>query len=139
MRPYNEEAENGERVVFTGDDVVIDDAAATPLALLFHELATNAAKYGGLATSGGHVTITGKADGSNYVIEWVEQGGPDIAGEPRLNGFGTRLVGLSVEGQMRGRLERRWSPGGLQATITVPLDALNRSSRLHTRPSEWAS
>lgn len=139
MRPYNEESDGSERVVFSGDDVIIDDAAATPLALLFHELATNAAKYGALSRQDGHVTIVGKTTGDEYVMEWLEQGGPEVAGEPRLNGFGTRLVGLSVEGQMRGRLERRWSPTGLEATIAVPADALSRSSRLRSKPSEWAS
>ncbi len=133
MRPYNEEGD-ADRVVFSGDDVIIDDAAATPLALLFHELATNAAKYGALASPDGQVNLSGRIDGGNYLMHWTETGGPPVGAEPSLTGFGTRLVSLSVEGQMRGSVERKWRPEGLEAIISMPLDALSRSSRLQRLP-----
>jgi PAS domain S-box-containing protein len=133
MRPYNEEG-NSARVVFEGEDVTIDDAAATPLALLFHELATNAAKYGALSREGGVVKLIGTKLGDKYQMRWTESGGPKLAAEPALTGFGTRLVSMSVEGQMRGTLERHWNPDGLEAVVVMPLAALSRSSRLQRAP-----
>jgi two-component sensor histidine kinase len=113
------------RVVFEGEDVSIDDAAATPLALLFHELATNAAKYGALSRSDGKLIISTGTDGSNVTMRWREQGGPTpVAGQ--ASGFGSRLITLSVEGQLRGKLEKRWEPDGLVVDVTVPADALLR-------------
>jgi len=135
VRAYEEGAE-GQRFVFEGDDIGIDDAAATPLALLFHELATNAAKYGALSHPQGRVVITATREGENYRLEWKEKGGPEVAEPPAVNGFGTRLVGLSVEGQMRGTLERHWEPDGLRVVTVVPVEALRRSTRLRDKPEE---
>ena len=130
MRPYN--AEEKTRVTFMGDDARVDDAAATPVALLFHELATNSAKYGALSQSQGNVTITGRIDADSYWLNWQESGGPPVVEPTTLGGFGTRLVQLSVEGQMRGQLERHWRAEGLEVSIKLPVDALSRSARLLT-------
>ncbi|MBX3569378.1 MAG: PAS domain-containing protein [Rhizobiaceae bacterium] len=119
-----------QRIVFSGDDAALDDAAATPIALLVHELATNAAKYGALAVQEGRVTIDGQADGDSYELTWRERGGEPIDGPPAIEGFGSRLISLSIEGQLGGSLERRWEPEGLMVVFSVPLAALNRSSRL---------
>lgn len=132
MRPYN--TADKVRVHFSGDDAAVDDAAATPLALLFHELATNSAKYGALVNPGGSVAIEGRNDHDAYHLLWREQGGPGVIEPDSLKGFGTRLVQLSVEGQMRGQLERRWLPEGLEVHITLPADALSRSARLRSEP-----
>lgn len=133
MRPY--EAGNGnQRVVFVGEDTAIDDAAATPLALLFHELATNAAKYGALSQAGGHVELVGRLEGKNYHLTWIERGGPAIAQPQSLSGFGSKLIGLSVEGQMRGTIKREWLSQGLVVDLDIPLESLNRSSRLQAQP-----
>jgi two-component sensor histidine kinase len=129
MQPYRQAGQ--ERIVFHGDDAAIDDGAATPLALLFHELGTNAAKYGALS-AGGLVELTGRADGERYHLTWRERGGPVITGDAELSGFGSRLVTLSIEGQLRGRLERIWEPEGLRVEIDLPVDALQRSSRLRS-------
>lgn len=132
MRPYNEGQGQQARVRFAGDDTHIDDAAATPLALLFHELATNAAKYGSLSRSDGTVEITGEAVPDGYRLTWNEIGGPAISEPEVLTGFGTRLVAMSVEGQMRGTLSRNWRPEGLEVSVWLPLEALSRSSRLQS-------
>lgn len=128
MQPYRQD-DHG-RLVFNGDDVVIDDGAATPLALLFHELGTNAAKYGALSADGGHIELLGRVDGERYLLTWKELGGPAIAGDAELGGFGSRLIGLSIEGQLRGRMQRAWEPDGLRVEIELPIDALRRSARL---------
>ncbi len=130
MRAYNDGEGYEDRVSFSGDDAMIDDAAATPLALLFHELATNAAKYGALAGPQGFVEVIGENLDDSYRLVWRETGGPHIAQPPALNGFGTKLVGMSVEGQMGGTLSRRWNESGLEVEIVLPKDALSRSARL---------
>lgn len=128
MQPYRE---NGEgRLAFHGDDAEIDDGAATPLALLFHELGTNAAKYGALSAEGGRVDIVGRSDGERYHLTWREHGGPAIGGDAELSGFGSRLITLSIEGQLRGKMERIWEPSGLRVEVDLPVDALRRSGRL---------
>ena len=121
---------DAERFRFIGDDATIDDAAATPLALLFHELATNAAKYGALASPGGQVTVEVAAAGEEYSMVWREVGGAPLRGEPPKEGFGSRLVKLSVEGQLSGKLERRWLAEGLEVSFSVPAAQLNRSVSL---------
>ncbi len=123
LTPYMGEGQ--ERVAFEGEDVKIDDAAATPLALLFHELATNAAKYGALSRPDGKLVISTGTDGSDVTMRWREQGGPPAA-TSQTSGFGSRLINLSVEGQLRGKLEKRWEPDGLVVDVTVPADALLR-------------
>src|SRR5690606_20621812 len=115
LRPYD----NGESgtISFSGEDAPIEEGAITPIALLVHELATNSAKYGALSADTGSVAIAGRFDADNYVFEWVEAGGPAVVTDAdRREGFGSRLMSLSVEGQMRGKLERTWREGGLAIT-----------------------
>lgn len=130
MLPYR--GDNRDRVRFEGDDTTIDEGAATPLALLFHELGTNSAKYGALSAEAGLVTITGKAEEGGYRLTWKETGGPLVNPVTQGAGFGTRLIGLSVEGQMRGKVERFWEPDGLRVEIVIPTTSLRRTARLQS-------
>lgn len=121
LSPY---AELQWRVI--GDDVPLDDRGATPIALIFHELATNAAKYGALSTPDGHVTVETRQDGERLTIDWRETGGPAIDGEPRTAGFGTRLAMLSIEQQLAGTITRDWRRDGLAVRIEIRPDSLVR-------------
>lgn len=123
--PYGEAG--GERVRIVGEDLAIDDRSATPLALVFHELATNAAKYGALSTPDGEVVLTGTVDGEDYVMRWAERGGPAVDGAPAETGFGSILAQVSVEGQLGGRLSRSWSRGGLEVEVRAPSSAFART------------
>ncbi len=114
------------RIVITGDDAVFDDQAATSVALLFHELATNAAKYGALSVEAGRVELTTRRQEDRFILTWTERGGPPVEGEPTRTGFGSSLATLSVEGQLGGRLERDWRASGLQMIIDLPATALSR-------------
>jgi PAS domain S-box-containing protein len=114
------------RLRISGDDVALDDRGATPIALVFHELATNAAKYGALSSPDGEVSINIINDGSGMQAVWVESGGPAISGEPVRQGFGTRLTDMSVLQQLGGQLRRDWLPRGLRVTINVELRRLVR-------------
>ena len=102
-----------------GDDIKVDDRGATPIALVIHELATNAAKYGALSASEGEVAIRSQVDGEQVTIEWLESGGPALGEEPVRSGFGTKLMEMSVIRQLGGTFDCRWRPEGLEATIKV--------------------
>ena len=114
------------RIILSGDDATFDDQAATSVALLFHELATNAAKYGALSQEDGTVTLDTRRADDRFILTWTESGGPPLAGPPAHTGFGSSLASLSVEGQLGGRLERNWRPGGLQVVADIPATALSR-------------
>ena len=124
LSPYP--AFDAGQLTLTGDDVALDDRGATPIALVFHELATNAAKYGALSTPGGCVAIETRVDGETLSIGWRETGGPAIDGDPRHIGFGTRLAEMSIVQQLGGTLTRTWSPAGLIVAVTVRKDRLSR-------------
>jgi two-component sensor histidine kinase len=115
------------RLTIEGDDLPIDDRGATPVALVVHELATNASKYGALSSPAGQVRITVKAISGRVRLAWVEEGGPPIARPPELMGFGSRLTEISIVQQLGGTLERIWAPGGLKVEIEVPSVALSRA------------
>lgn len=114
------------RILVSGDDVDVDDRGATPIALVFHELATNAAKYGALSTEAGRIDVEISRRDPGVMITWREQGGPAIAGEPDRSGFGTRLSDMSIEQQLGGVIRRDWSPEGLRLTIEVLIRRLSR-------------
>ena len=122
---YADEKGQG-RVLISGDDTVFDDQSATSVALLFHELATNAAKHGALSASRGRVNLNTRHEGDRFILSWRETGGPPINGAPTRNGFGSSLATLSVETQLGGRLEREWRPEGLQMVVDLPAAALSR-------------
>lgn len=128
LEPFR--GQDGRRIVLSGPDAEIDDPAATPLALLFYELATNAAKYGALTAAGGVVEIVTLRESDHYRITWRERGGPALEGPPAREGFGSRLIALSVSGQMGGTVERHWDAEGLRVEILVPAETLNRSGRI---------
>ena len=125
FKPYGDHR-GRPRIVLSGDDAVFDDQAATSVALLFHELATNAAKYGALSVEPGMVTLDTRRSGDRFILTWTETGGPEINGPPTEAGFGTSLATLSVEAQLGGRLERAWRPQGLQVIADLPATALSR-------------
>jgi PAS domain S-box-containing protein len=111
------------RLRMSGPDVALGEQAATALALLLHETATNAVKYGSLAVADGSVQVDWSADADKLELNWSEQGGPPPR-EPSVLGFGSLLVQRSVEGQLQGTLTRQWRPEGLLKQVSIPLDAL---------------
>ena len=127
LAPYC--TDNRERLTQAGPELLLKPAAAQSLALVIHELATNAAKYGALSVPEGKLTVNwstldeaGRA--ARLSLSWTEQGGPLVARPTPSDrvGFGSRLMRGSVEGQLGGSLQLDWATGGLAATIEFPLD-----------------
>jgi two-component sensor histidine kinase len=112
-----------ERIRTVGDDLNIRGHAITNLALVLHELATNAAKYGALSVPEGHVEITWKRDEKALELNWREEGGPPVS-PPVRSGFGTVLTQKSVEGQFGGTMRYDWEPEGLKVMLRLPLSAV---------------
>lgn len=119
LAPYLEDAQ--ERFVIEGDDAAIGEKAATALALIMHEQATNAVKYGALSTASGRVTIRLRCEGGTLLLLWQERGGPPITGAPLRRGFGTRMSAMSTEIQLGGEIHHEWEPEGLTMCIKVPV------------------
>ncbi|CAA9275700.1 MAG: Phytochrome, two-component sensor histidine kinase [uncultured Acetobacteraceae bacterium] len=109
-----------ERTRLSGPPVLIEPQALTVLALVTHELATNAAKYGGLSDHHGNVEVEWRfeEDGSLY-LSWRESGGPVVVA-PNRRGFGTTIIERSVPFELQGRAALRYAPTGLEAEFTIP-------------------
>ena len=116
---------DGRPVVIEGPEVILGGNAATGLALVFHELTTNAAKYGALSTDRGSVAIHWSVNDDQLVLHWSEQDGPGIEQAPEVEGFGTTLSQITISRQLDGELIRKWRPEGLLLELSVPIAKLH--------------
>lgn len=123
LRPH--EAVTGDsRFTIQGPAVRCGNHAINGLALVLHELATNAVKYGALSEPQGKVDISWRTEDGRLILKWVEHGGPRIEVPTGASGFGTKLVQNTVVRQLGGKLDNDWLPQGLAVTTSVPLGAL---------------
>jgi PAS domain S-box-containing protein len=122
VSPYEEQGR--DRVTAVGPEVTITGHAVTSLALLLHELATNAAKYGGLSTPAGSLAVDWAIEDGTLSLTWAERGGPSAGGGVGVEGFGTWLVDSTIKRQLQGRISRRWDTDGLTIEMSMPLDRL---------------
>jgi len=109
-----------ERIVMDGPDVHLPARVALSLGMVFHELATNAAKYGSLSNAGRLALAWSLLDDERLVFEWREFDGPP-ARQPTRRGFGSRLIERSITGELRGVIVADYSPAGLFVRFDVPL------------------
>jgi two-component sensor histidine kinase len=108
------------QVRYEGPELVVNSKSTIALALMLHELATNAAKHGALSVPDGQLMVSWQADDDgNLVLEWREVGAPNGA-EPKRRGFGTRLLNTVVTGELGGQLDLRYLSAGLHARFTIP-------------------
>ncbi len=116
--------DDGEAAVtMQGPALRVAPSAAQSLSLAFHELTTNAVKYGALARAQGRLAITWSVRPAtgDLVLHWQEQGGPPVGGAPSRRGFGSRLVAATIRDQLGGILVQHWQPEGLTVEIQVAL------------------
>ncbi len=117
-----------DRIVLRGEDIVLRPRAVLTLAMAFHELTTNAAKYGALSVPGGRIEIrwqpvAGDEGGRALLkIDWIEQGGPPVV-EPERRGFGSKLIEGSIAAEHGGGARLDFEPTGLRCEIVIPLEA----------------
>lgn len=112
--------EESPRVTVSGPSVALSPAQATSFALIVHELATNAMKYGALSVSSGHVAVTWSVESGRFCFDWVESGGPYVASAPRT-GFGTTLIERTASYQFAGTAELSFEPAGLRCRLEFTL------------------
>ncbi len=113
-----------EKVVLRGEDVRLRPRAVLTLAMVFHELTTNAAKYGALSVPAGRVEVRWRPVRDAYAkpllrIDWQEQGGPAVV-EPERRGFGSRLIEGGVAAELGGSAQLTYAPEGLCCEIMIP-------------------
>ncbi|WP_337187460.1 PAS domain-containing protein [Phenylobacterium sp.] len=111
------------RFRLAGRAVALSPAEAVALGLVFHELATNAAKHGALSTPEGRVEATWTVADARLALAWREHGGPRPATATIRRGFGWRLIERSLAGQLGGRAVLTLAAGGMVCRIELPLEA----------------
>jgi len=111
------------QVRLEGEDIRLEPPQALALGMVFHELATNAAKYGALSTVEGCVTVSWRSVFEMLELFWLEQGGPPVRA-PTHRGFGSRLIEGSVDRELGGSAILSYEDSGFQARFTIPLTPL---------------
>lgn len=113
------------QIAIEGNDVGLDARAYSVMALVLHELSTNAAKYGALSVPKGRLIITtGINESGDCTITWVERGGPEVR-QSRRRGFGSVLLARSIPFDLQGTSDIEYKRDGLEARLTVPARFLN--------------
>ena len=124
LAPYRREKD--ERVRISGTKVNLPSRHAINFGLVLHELVTNAVKYGSLSSTGGHLDLHWSVEpptdtGSPKLhVSWHETNGPPVAAATH-QGFGTRLIRRSIEGELAGTVTARFASEGVSYKVTVPL------------------
>lgn len=112
---------DGERIDTSGPELMLAPRAVLSTAMLMHELATNAMKYGSLSVEDGRIAVDWRIEGEELVLAWRERGGPP-AHPPTREGFGSRLINMGLVGT--GHVEKRYTAAGFAADFRAPLHQL---------------
>jgi two-component sensor histidine kinase len=123
LRPYDV-----ARISIKGPDILLPPKLALTMALLFHELATNAAKYGALSCSIGKISVRWSYAAPVLKLEWRESEGPPVTA-PNHRGFGSRLFLRALE-QFDGKVDAIFASTGLVCKLSVPLSDTEPTSVL---------
>jgi len=124
LAPYDETAAFSGRIRVAVARMGVGERAATALAMVIHELATNSVKYGSLSCDSGFLDVASKSEGDSISVIWTETGGPAVTDARPAKGFGSQLVSRSVSGQLGGELSYDWQPSGLVVTVRMRQDRL---------------
>lgn len=120
------------RVELDGPTVKLPPLTAQSIALIIHELVTNALKHGSLSTPAGTVKVSWKVDApgapQRLTLRWMEQGGPPVT-TPIQSGFGLTLIEASARDQLNGSITQTWERSGLIVEFTVPAAELFRLAK----------
>ena len=121
VRPF---AQSGQFVISDGPPIDLRPQPSLTVAMILHELATNAVKYGSLSNRTGIVSINWRIEcegvGPRFCLEWTESGGPVVVA-PKGQGMGTRFIDRSVNYDLKGDISINYEASGLHAFLKVPL------------------
>lgn len=118
LAPYDDQTQDQPRIRVAVPRMVVGEGAATTLALVIHELATNSLKYGALSVEAGMLDVACTAEEQDVVIVWTETGGPPVE-TPRPQGFGSTMVTRGMARQLAGEIAFDWQPTGLIVTLRI--------------------
>jgi two-component sensor histidine kinase len=126
-----------DRVTMEGPDLELSPQGALTLTLAFHELATNATKYGALSMSDGQVLIhwdvLGHGGAEILRLSWQESGGPTVT-TPSRRGFGSQLIERGLKQDLGAAVTLKFAPSGLVCTIVTPLNGLFETPARNSAP-----
>ncbi len=125
LQPFGLGTPGVARISAEGGDVRLQPKTALTFAMVFHELAANAAKHGALSTgAAGHVDISWQLgptpQGDRMRLCWQESGGPLVA-LPGRRGFGSRLIERDLARELDGEVHLEYAPAGLVCRIVMPI------------------
>jgi len=122
VEPYREL--NSDMVRIYGEQIKVGAQASLTLAMIFHELANNAAKFGSLSSADGRLAVSWEVASEVHeptlVIDWEESGGPPVSTPARF-GFGSRLLQQGITRQFKGSTRLDYDPSGLRCRMEIPL------------------
>jgi two-component sensor histidine kinase len=118
LEPYGENAPG--RLVLGGPELALESAQGVALGLAVNELATNALKYGALATPNGRLEVSWRLEGNHLVLDWLEADGPEVR-TAALESFGSRLLRRLIEGQLGGSVIRQLEKDGVTCRLEFPV------------------
>lgn len=121
IEPFTQAADG--RFVLQIEDISISARASQTIALVVHELATNAVKYGSLARVGGLVHLTTRVDGDHWQLDWVESGGAPVK-QPGRKGFGTKILQRYGQMSLKAAINLEYHQSGVQYSMRAPLAAV---------------
>jgi len=125
LSPYDDEGAFAGRIRVAVPRMGIGEAAATNLALIMHELATNSVKYGALSVAAGTLDISGSVVGDDVQINWTEHGGPEVIAPISGDSYGSKLIRQTIERQLGGSMHYDWIETGLIVTILIKVARLS--------------
>lgn len=132
LTPYSD---GGSRVHADGPDVAFRPEAVSVLALLIHELTSNAAKHGALSTNAGRVDVTWSLGADGVTIDWAEMDGPPVR-PPERTGFGRSIIEDAIPYEFKGDAEIRFDRAGVRARFRLPSHTLADKFAFASDPSE---
>ncbi|MBX9776517.1 MAG: response regulator [Xanthobacteraceae bacterium] len=124
-----------ERIAIAGPAVFLKPETAQIVAMVLHELCTNAAKYGALSDAAGKVRLHWKCEQNKLSLQWEETGGPRLTSPPTNRGYGSKVIIASIQKQLGGTATFDWRPQGLSFTMEISIgDAAAASQKAARTP-----
>jgi two-component sensor histidine kinase len=123
LSPYDDLGADSGRIRVSVPRIGVGEAAATTLALVVHELATNSLKYGALSAELGTVNVSCTSPDAEVTVVWTERGGPPVEAPARQAGYGSKLVNRSMS-RLGGSIRYSWDRGGVVVTLFMNKDSL---------------
>jgi two-component sensor histidine kinase len=124
LAPYDDMGAFKGRIRVSVPRMAVGESAATTLALVLHELATNSVKYGALSSEEGTLDVSCEAPGESVAIAWTEQGGPEVDPQSPPEGFGGALLRRGMS-DLGGDAEIAWLKSGVVVTLRMSAERLS--------------